>query len=140
MSAIRTSRAALAGCPLDRILPSSHARAASDRVLKNLAAQSHLSIRTEAMSLSSYTAKVVSAYALDRQRLCSVRLHEYVIPVDADQLQGRAIGATGGNRSSAATTCHLPPRLTQVSVHTNFPGVPSFFFQLSLPWATAISP
>ena len=49
MSPIRTSRAALAGCWLDRILPSSQARAASARVLKNLAAQSHLSILTLAM-------------------------------------------------------------------------------------------
>src|SRR6516162_5529572 len=46
---MRTSRAALAACPLDWILPSSQARAASARVLKNRAAQSHLSIRTEGM-------------------------------------------------------------------------------------------
>src|SRR5208337_4005748 len=48
-SPTRTSRAALAGCPLERILPSSQARAANARVLKNLAAQSHLSIRTLVM-------------------------------------------------------------------------------------------
>src|ERR1700722_2010285 len=47
ISPIRTSRAALAGWPLDWIRPSSQARAASDRVLKNLAAHNHLSIRTE---------------------------------------------------------------------------------------------
>src|SRR5256885_9332390 len=47
MSPIRTSRAGLAGCPFDCIRPSSEALAASARVLKNLAAQSHLSIRTE---------------------------------------------------------------------------------------------
>src|SRR5882672_9445089 len=50
MSPTRTSRAALAGWPLDWILPRSQAREARDRVLKNLAAQSHLSIRTEGMS------------------------------------------------------------------------------------------
>jgi hypothetical protein len=49
MSPIRTSRAGLAGCPFERILPKSQARAAKARVLKNLAAQSHLSIRTEVM-------------------------------------------------------------------------------------------
>src|SRR5690242_14821754 len=54
MSPIRTSRAGLAGCPLDCIRPSSQARAASARVLKNLAAQSHLSIRTEFIHLFSY--------------------------------------------------------------------------------------
>src|SRR5208337_3276832 len=48
-SPTRTSRAALAGCPLERILPSSQARAANARVLKNLAAQSHLSILTLVM-------------------------------------------------------------------------------------------
>ena len=45
---MRTSREALASCPLDAILPSSHARAASERLLKNRAAQSHLSILTPA--------------------------------------------------------------------------------------------
>src|SRR5207244_3894582 len=44
MSPGRTSRAGLEGRPLDAILPSSQARAASERVLKNRAAQSHLSI------------------------------------------------------------------------------------------------
>src|ERR1035441_6777512 len=44
MSPARTSRAGLAVCPLDSIRPSSQARDASDRVLKNRAAQSHLSI------------------------------------------------------------------------------------------------
>ena|SRR5271155_240438 len=48
-SPTRTSREALAGWPLDRILPSSHALAASERVLKNLAALSHSSIRTQVM-------------------------------------------------------------------------------------------
>src|ERR1700682_160137 len=55
MSLIRTSRAGFAGWPLDSILPRSQARAACARVLKNLAAQSHLSIRTEVMNLFSYT-------------------------------------------------------------------------------------
>jgi hypothetical protein len=50
------------------------------------------------------------------------------------------LSRSGGTRSSAATICHFPPRLIQVSVHTNFPVVPSFFFQLSLPCATAASP
>src|ERR1051326_1603271 len=54
MSPTRTSRAGLAGCPLDWIRPSSQALAASARVLKNLAAQSHLSIRTELMLSFSY--------------------------------------------------------------------------------------
>src|SRR5579864_455271 len=45
-SPARTSRAGLAGCWLDSILPSSQARAAKARVLKNLAAHSHLSMRT----------------------------------------------------------------------------------------------
>src|ERR1700722_1431821 len=44
-----TSRAALAGCPLDTILPSSQAWAASERVLKNLAAHSHSSILTDGL-------------------------------------------------------------------------------------------
>src|SRR5208337_1698129 len=48
-SPTRTSRAAWDDCPLDRILPSSQARAANARVLKNLAARSHLSIRTLVM-------------------------------------------------------------------------------------------
>jgi hypothetical protein len=39
---------------LDSILPSSHARAASERVLKNRAAQSHLSILTRVMISFSY--------------------------------------------------------------------------------------
>ena len=41
-----TSRAGLARTPPESILPSSQARSASERVLKNRAAQSHLSIRT----------------------------------------------------------------------------------------------
>ena len=49
-----SSRAALAPCPLDRILPSSHARAASARVLTNRAAQSHLSILTRVKIPLSY--------------------------------------------------------------------------------------
>src|ERR1700743_619703 len=53
---MRTSREGLANCPLDAILPSSQARTASARVLKNLAAQSHLSMRTEAIYRFSYTA------------------------------------------------------------------------------------
>ena len=44
-----TSRAGLTGCLLEWILPSSQARAARVRVLKNRAAQSHLSIRTPGM-------------------------------------------------------------------------------------------
>src|ERR1017187_640487 len=54
MSPARTSREALAGCPLDPILPSSHACAASARVLKNRAAQSHLSILTRVIIPFSY--------------------------------------------------------------------------------------
>src|SRR2546423_10867972 len=54
MSPIRTSRAGLAGSPLDWIRPSSQALAASARVLKNLADQSHLSIRTELIPSFSY--------------------------------------------------------------------------------------
>jgi hypothetical protein len=42
----------LAGWPLDWILPSSQDRAAKERVLKNLAAQSHLSMRTVVMIYS----------------------------------------------------------------------------------------
>src|ERR1022692_4714190 len=53
-SPARISRAGLAGCPLASILPSSHARAASERVLKNRAAQSHLSILTPVMISLSY--------------------------------------------------------------------------------------
>ena len=48
-SPTRTSRAALATTPFDSALPNSQALAASARVLKNLAAQSHLSIRTESI-------------------------------------------------------------------------------------------
>jgi hypothetical protein len=44
----------LAGCPFDKILPSSQARFAKGRVLKNLAAQSHVSIRTPVIDLFSY--------------------------------------------------------------------------------------
>jgi hypothetical protein len=43
---IRTSRAALAGCPFDKIRPNSQAFFAIGRVLKNRAAQSQTSIRT----------------------------------------------------------------------------------------------
>src|SRR5262245_51325274 len=46
MSPMRTSREGFACWPFDEILPSSQARAASERVLKNRAAQSHLSILT----------------------------------------------------------------------------------------------
>src|ERR1039458_8282153 len=53
-SPTRTSRAAFAICPLDKILPSSQARFASGRVLKNLAAHSQMSIRTPVMNLFSY--------------------------------------------------------------------------------------
>src|SRR6266567_5864004 len=49
MLPIFTSRAGLVGCPSQSTLPSSQARPASALVLKNLAAQSHLSIRTEVM-------------------------------------------------------------------------------------------
>src|SRR6185436_6530946 len=52
MSPMRTSREALAGCPLHSILPDSHARAASERVLKNRAAQSHLSILRDIIPFS----------------------------------------------------------------------------------------
>src|SRR5262249_6345447 len=41
----RTSRDGLILCPLESTLPRSQARDARDRVLKNLAAQSHLSMR-----------------------------------------------------------------------------------------------
>src|SRR5207245_857131 len=53
-SPTRTSREALACCPLDTILPSSQARRASARVLKNRAAQSHLSVLRRAMIPFSY--------------------------------------------------------------------------------------
>jgi hypothetical protein len=49
MSPIRTSREGLARFSFDSILPMSHASEAKARVLKNLATQSHLSIRTESM-------------------------------------------------------------------------------------------
>src|SRR5438270_7329267 len=51
---MRTSRAGLASCPLDWTRPSSQARAARARVLKNRPAQSHLSMRTEGMKVLSY--------------------------------------------------------------------------------------
>jgi hypothetical protein len=44
----------LAGWQFDATLPSSHARVAIDRVLKNRAAQSHLSIRTPVTLSFSY--------------------------------------------------------------------------------------
>src|SRR6185437_618934 len=47
MSPIFTSRAGLASVPCERMRPRSHAFAASARVLKNRAAHSHLSIRTD---------------------------------------------------------------------------------------------
>jgi hypothetical protein len=53
-SPTRTSRAAFAICPLDKILPNSQARFASGRVLKNLAAHNQMSIRTPVMNLFSY--------------------------------------------------------------------------------------
>src|ERR1700733_4235026 len=52
MSPARTGRALLAGCPCEITRPRSHAREASARVLKNPAAQSHLSIRTSVMPYS----------------------------------------------------------------------------------------
>lgn len=45
-SLTRTSRAGLAAWPLDGTLPNSQARDSKAQVLKNLAAQSHLSLRT----------------------------------------------------------------------------------------------
>jgi BON domain len=45
----------------------------------------------------------------------------------------RSVVSLGGTRSSAATICHLPPRLIQVSVQTNRPEIPLFFVQFSLP-------
>jgi hypothetical protein len=54
MSPTRTSRAALATCPLERILPNSQARLAKVRVLKNRAVHSHKSIRTPVIGLFSY--------------------------------------------------------------------------------------
>jgi hypothetical protein len=50
-------------CPLDPILPSSHARAASARVLKNRVAQSHLSILMRAMIPVSYEGGIFSGVA-----------------------------------------------------------------------------
>src|SRR4051794_16903155 len=52
MSPMRTSRDGLAGWPLDSTLVNSQAFAASVRVLKNRAAQSHLSIRTEVIFIT----------------------------------------------------------------------------------------
>src|SRR6478752_807118 len=49
MSPTRTSRAGFASISLERMRPMSHALAASARVLKKRAAQSHLSMRTEFM-------------------------------------------------------------------------------------------
>src|ERR1041385_2855923 len=61
MSPTWTSRAGLAGCRLDWSRPSSHAREASERVLKNRAAQSHLSMRTEGIEILSYKTRYQSA-------------------------------------------------------------------------------
>ena len=70
MSFTWTSRAGLANCPLDRILPSSHARADKARVLKNLAAHSHLSILTPVINPFCY--KLGSS---NRQTLSSSNLN-----------------------------------------------------------------
>src|SRR5436305_8604314 len=50
MSPGRTSREGFTGCPLHSTLPNSHAFDASARVLKNRAAQSHLSILTRVIA------------------------------------------------------------------------------------------
>jgi hypothetical protein len=52
MSLTRTSRAAFATCPFDKILPKSQPFFASVRVLKNRAAHSQASIRIPIMSPS----------------------------------------------------------------------------------------
>src|SRR5438045_2854865 len=56
MSPTLTSRAGFAVTPFDSMRPSSQARAASARVLKNRAAQSHLSMRTPFTPLFSASA------------------------------------------------------------------------------------
>jgi hypothetical protein len=91
MSPIFTSRAGLAGCPLDWILPSSQARVASERVLKNLAAHSHLSMRTEVIRPFSYK-KQGCAFALhasavrffEREQYSNYVLIKYRDPGDQD--------------------------------------------------------
>ncbi len=65
---------------------------------------------------------------------------DFKIGWESEEKRLRVLEATGDTRSSAATICHLPPRLIQVSVQTNFPVAPFFFFQPSLPWATAAVP
>src|SRR5207302_3553040 len=57
MSLMRTSRAAFATCPFDRILPKSQLFLAKVRVLKNRAAHSQASIRITVIS-QSYLALV----------------------------------------------------------------------------------
>src|ERR1041385_2574088 len=52
VSPIRTTRHGFGGWPFDSILGSSQAFAASDLVLKNRAAHSHLSIRTEVIFIT----------------------------------------------------------------------------------------
>ena len=59
--------AALAGCPLDSILPSPHARVASERVLRNQAAQSHLSIPTPVVPPFSYRGVISSRPSAPRR-------------------------------------------------------------------------
>src|SRR5580700_10121845 len=71
---MRTSRDALAGCPLDRIRPSSHARLAIGRVLKNLAAQSQISIRTPFIDSFSYKTGNASRSEVENQITCHCKL------------------------------------------------------------------
>src|SRR5579864_387414 len=94
MSPAWTSRDGLTGCPLDSILPSSQARAARERVLKNRAAQSHLSILTLVMIL-------LPDAPLGRRRIGdSHRL--------GGGLEGGSSAEEPGNRLAAFRWCRAP--------------------------------
>ena len=62
-------RAAWAGWPLERILPSSQALEANARVLKNRAAQSHLSKRTEVTDLFATSVAMAVNFLLSAENL-----------------------------------------------------------------------
>src|SRR4051794_41682310 len=85
MSPGRTSREALDVCPFASILPRSHAREASERVLKNRAAHNHLSILTRSTIPLSYpeTAAVRVRRARDRPTLGTRRLASADLPEDS---------------------------------------------------------
>src|ERR1700733_5361284 len=97
VSPTRTSRAALARCPLDSIRPISQDFWARARVLKKRAAQSHLSIRTEVRADSILS---IVLYLSESQHLQQLQAR-YGAPID-DILNGNAFTTKCGQAVWAA--------------------------------------